>query len=371
MNQSIRVETAQKNKRLVAYFIDFALIAVGTVGFFFLLLNLVIGPMFNYKSHCNNVYETREKYHLNLGKAEEYTRYIEGFQLFFEDETLTTKIVEYTQKFYPEFKPEEGKTSLEIARYAYNVLILDLPVAPTPQEFKSNYYKYTFMPDSTSEYNVYAYGVLINDPPTEKAKANLRDLFSWKMETVNDMLIFTLPEYRESLMYKANVELSSRVLSIGLSVIIFYIVIPCILKNGTTIGSKINRIGFVNNRNGFRMKWYKNIFRTLALFTLPIFGFGLYDKYGTIIFMIFPLFISILMMLFKESGRDLPDVCSRTMSADLDNSLVFGSAGEARLFEKKDENKNISDPDFLKALESVKTFDINEEKKEDKKVIKK
>lgn len=76
-------------------------------------------------------------------------------------------------------------------------------------------------------------------------------------------------------------------------------------------------------------------------------------------------------MLFRESGRDLPDVCSRTMSADLDNSLVFGSAGEARIFEKKEENKNISDPDFLKALESVKSFDINEEKKDDKKVIKK
>ena len=291
--------------------------------------------------------------------------------LFCEDETLNDKIVEYTQKFYPKFEPEKGKTSLEKARYAYNVLILDLPVVPSVQEFKTDYYQYPTMPDSTSEYNVYAYGILIKDPKNEKVKANLRDLFSWKMETVNDMLIFSIPEYRESLMYKANVELSSRVLSIGLSVIIFYIVIPCIFKNGTTIGSKINRIGFVNNRNGFRMKWYKNIFRTLALFTLPIFGFGLYDRYGTIIFMIFPLFISILMMLFKESGRDLPDVCSRTMSADLDNSLVFGSAGEARLFEKKDENKNISDPDFLKALESVKTFDINEEKKDDKKVIKK
>lgn len=366
MSQSIRVETAQKNKRLIAYFIDFAIIAVGTVGFFFLLLYLIIGPMFNYKAHCNNVYETREKYHLNLGKAEYYTRYIEGFQSYFEDETLTDKIVEYAQRFYPEFKPLESKTNIEKARYAYNVLILDLPVTITQSDFKTDYYIYPFIPGSMSEYDLYSYGVMYKDL-NEKVKANLRDFFSWKLETVNDMLIFTNPDYKESLMYKANVELSSRVISIGLSVIVFYIVIPSILKNGVTIGSKIAKVGFVNNKNGYKMGWYKNIFRALALYALPIFGFGLFDRYGTIIFIIFPLFISILMMLFKESGRDLADVCSRTMSVDLETSVLFKSAGEARIYEKKEENQKITDPDFLKALESVQTFDFNEPKKEEKK----
>lgn len=370
MNQSIQVETAQRNKRLLALFFDLLCIAASTVCLFFLLLFVVIGPMFNYKGNCESVFNTREKYHLNLGVAEEYTKYIEGFQLFFEDEVNSDKIIEYTKRYYPAFDPEETRSPLEKVRYAYNVLILDLPVSPTHETYKTSYYQYQFKEHSTSEFDLYQYGVLINPKPSDKAKANLRDFFSWKMETVNDMLPYVIPTYKEALRFKSNVELFSRVIAMALSVIVFAIALPIILKNGVTLGGKLFKVAIVRNKTALRIKWYRNVYRALALFTLPIFGIGLYDRYGTVIFMIFPVFVSILMMLFKESGRDLQDVLSGTIAVDSNNSFFFSSAGEARLFEKKDNYKQVSDPDFLKALESVDSFNVDNEKDNNTKITK-
>ena len=83
MNQSIRVEQAQKSKRLIALAIDLVTIAVSTFALFFLMLYAVIGPMFNYSSRVETIKKDRETYELNLSSKESYDKYEAVIQKFY------------------------------------------------------------------------------------------------------------------------------------------------------------------------------------------------------------------------------------------------------------------------------------------------
>ena len=136
MNQSIRVEKAQKSKRLIALAIDLVIIASSTVALFFLMLYAVIGPMFNYSERVNVVKEYRDEYNLNLKEGEDYLVYEEVVKKFYF-EYFTEDIIHTIETNYPN---EHYETITNI----YNVYVYNLPYNPTPtgDNYKSDLFEY-------------------------------------------------------------------------------------------------------------------------------------------------------------------------------------------------------------------------------------
>ena len=165
-------------------------------------------------------------------------------------------------------------------------------------------------------------------------------------------------DFKEASVYKSNIELSSRVIAVSLSAIVLALIVPLCLKNGQTLGDKIYEIAFVKNENGFKIKPYQTVIRGFALYTLPVLGVAIFDKYSIIALTIFPIFISVLLMLFRQSNRDLPDILSGTLAIDKKNSLIFRSAGEASLYEKKEENQVVEDQEYLDKLKSTEKVEL-------------
>ena len=352
MNQSIVVESAPKNKRLVALLYDVLFIGVSTVALFFLLLYAIIGPIFSYQDNCNTYVQYREQYQLNYGNDRTYEEYDAVIKKYYF-EYFPTQIYEDVEKEYPGQYKSIG--------HIYNVTVLNLPMKPSASggEYKSDLFEYQISENGE---------VLINEPGIKRKDKEggsnyakyIRSHMSYQYsDKLPGLLNKYVPAYQNANRIKHNVEYASRVTSVSISVIVFAIVLPIVLKNGQTLGCKLNGIGYVNYKNKTRMQWYKNIFRALVLYTLPVVGFGMFNRYGIIIFMVAPIFASILLMLFKESGNDLQDSITRTYAVDIDNSLIFGSLGEASLYAKDPDHQKVEDEDYLKALESVETFDLS------------
>ena len=352
MNQSIRVEKALKSKRLIALAIDLLIIAVSTFGLFIVILYAVIGQMFNYNERTATVQTYQTNYELTLNEGEDYTKYEAVIQKFYF-EYFTSDIINTLETYYP----NEHYSSIT---HIYNVYVLNLPLNPEPtgDNYKSDLFEYQ-IDKNTGAVLVDEVGVRRSDSSGAAYERYLKELMYSKYSKLEGFLYDYNATYKEAKVYKTNIELSSRTVASGLSVIIFIIIVPLCLKNGQTLGDRIEGIAYATAKGGFKIKPYHTIFRALGLYTLPIIGFAIADKYSIISLTIFPIFVSVLLLLFRSSERDLRDLVSGTIAIDRENSLLFKSAGEARLYEKKEENQIIEDEEYLKRLQSVSKFDLN------------
>lgn len=363
MNKSVRVEPAMRSQRLLAFGFDLLTIIVSTALLFFLSLYAIIGPIFGYQDKCNFLVSKDQEYDLTISDSYDYEACEKVIQKFYFD-YFPIEIENDIHRLYP-------KETYQSIVHIYNVFVLNLPLNPTPEgdKYKGDLFQYQI-----SEEGV----VLVNEIGIKRPEMSgmnyensLRQLFYNKYSGLSTMLVNYLPSYHEAYSLKSNLELGCRIGSASLSVLIFSLLLPLIFKNGQTLGFKLEHIALVNSKNGFKIPFYKNIIRMFVLYTLPVFGFALNNRYGFVIFIIFPLFISALLMLFRESGSDLADIFARTTAVDIDNSLLFSSAGEASLYEKNPEHQNVEDKEYLEALESIEEFDLSvsrdESLKKDKK----
>lgn len=351
MNKSIRVEPALKSRRLLSFLIDLGAMVASTFLLFLLFLYAIVGPIMGYQGKCEYMSEKNSQYNLNIPNGHVYTEYKDVLQKFYL-EYFPTEIENNIKELYP----EENYQSIT---HIYNVFVLNLPLNPTPEgdKFKGDLFQYQLSEDGVVLVN--EIGINRPDMSGLNYENNLRDMLYGKYNKLNEMLARYSPQYQEAYFTKKNAEFISRVTAASISVIVFALVLPLIFKNGQTLGNKAEHIGIVNSKTGFRMPAYKNIFRMLVLYLIPVFGVSLNNRYGYIIFVIFPLFISLLLMLFKESGSDLADIITRTMAIDMDNSIIFGSPGEAMVYEKNPDNQVIEDKEYIEALESVEEFDLS------------
>ena len=351
MNQSIRVEKAQKSKRLIALAIDLIIMAISTVALFFVMLYGVIGPMFNYKDRVNLVKEYRDQYELNYQEGEEYEVY-EAVVKKFYFEYFTDDIIKTIETNYPN-EHYESITNI------YNVYVYNLPYAPTPtgDNYKSDLFEYQ-IDKETGVVLKNVLGVKRSDLSGKAYERYLKELMFSKYNQLGGFLIDYKPEYKEAVTYKNNIELSSRTVAAGLSIIIFATIIPLCLKNAQMLGDKIEDVAYVTDKGGFKIKPYHTILRGSLFYLLPLIGVALLNKYSVIALIIFPIFITCLLILFRNTERDLRDLMSGTLAVDKKNSLIFKSAGEARLYEKKEENQVIEDKEYLERLQNASKVEL-------------
>ena len=351
MNQSIRVEKAQKSKRLIALAIDLVILSISTVALFFVMLYGVIGPMFSYKDRVNVVKQYRDDYQLTLKEGEEYNVYEDVVKKFYF-EYFTDDIIDTINRVYPN---EHYDSITQI----YNVYVYNLPYSPTPtgDNYKSDLFEYQ-IDKETGEVLVNELGVKRSDLSGQVYERYLRELMFSKYNQLDGFLIDYVPQYKEARTYKNNIELSARTVAAGLSVIVFSVIIPLCYKNGQTIGDKIEDVAYVIDNGGFKIKPYHTLLRGTLFYILPIIGVAILDKYPIVSLIIFPIFISVLLLLFRNTERDLRDVLSGTLAVDKKNSLIFKSAGEARLYEKKEENQVVEDVEYLERLQSTRKVEL-------------
>ncbi|MCR4880133.1 MAG: RDD family protein, partial [Bacilli bacterium] len=202
-------------------------------------------------------------------------------------------------------------------------------------------------------------GVKRSDMGGSAYERYLKELMYSKYSKLEGFLIDYNATYKDAYTYKNNIELAARAVAIGLSVIIFATIIPLINKNAQTLGDKYMDIAYVKNKGGFKIKPYHTIFRGISLYyILPIIGVTIADKYAIISLVVFPLFVSTLLLLFRQSERDLRDLTSGTIAVLKGDSLFFKSAGEASLYEKKEENQIVEDQEYLEKLQNAAKVEL-------------
>ena len=363
MDKQILVEPAEKNKRLLSILVDLVMLVAASFALYFLSFYLVLSPITNYKEKENRYNEIREQYQITYSSGKEYTVYQDVLYKFYTEyypEEIEAKLKEYF--------PEE---SYESSVHMYNVFILNLETHPRVSDgsYRSEYFQYQL--DEVGNCLLNERGVLRNDRTSEAILKKVSQNMYNKYVELEGVLKTYNTEYRSIVNDINNAKLISRAIAVGLSVTIFAVIVPLCLKNGRTLGNKFFEIVIVNYKDGFKIKNYKVLIRALAQYGLPIVGVLVANHYAIISLVVFPLFISTILILFTNRECDLADFFSSTAAVDKRSSLVFGSAGEASLYHKKEENQVVEDPEYLEKLSSAEplnlsTPDTKVTKKEDK-----
>ena len=149
----------------------------------------------------------------------------------------------------------------------------------------------------------------------------------------------------------------SRTVAFIIPYIAFYIVIPLVSKNGSTLFEAKFNIGRVERKNGFRVKKFQTLIRYLVAFIIPFVGFYYFNLYSVILLTIAPLFLNILVMIINKNNYDLSDLICYTEGVDVSNSLIFKDPKEEYIYYKN--NKNIySDEEYVNALSNIDKIDL-------------
>lgn len=134
-------------------------------------------------------------------------------------------------------------------------------------------------------------------------------IYSKALNDLQTSDLFLIP-YR----YVSNVQNWSRNISIGISLIIVYLLPTLITKKGQTVGKIIFKLS-IANQEGFAVKKSQIIVRFLAFSVINI-------LLGIISYMLVPL-VSFTFMIFSKRNSALHDYCAVTMVVDDKTSVIY------------------------------------------------
>jgi len=114
------------------------------------------------------------------------------------------------------------------------------------------------------------------------------------------------------------------VISTAVSLLIFYLLIPMLFKDGKTLGKKVFGLALVN-KAGYKVSKLQIFIRFLAFAVIEVFG-SVYTLMGTIL-------ISYTIMIFGKKNMSLHDFLASTRVIDAKHSVLFKNADEAAKYE--------------------------------------
>ena len=341
MNKEVLIEKPSMGSRFLSYFLDIVVTMLSSVILYFAVLYGVFGLGLNYISNNNLISETREEYNLNIPYDTDYKPYEKVIkEIYFDD---------FAKEIQHDFNKDGSNYSIE---YIYNVLVLNLPEEPNANTYSNGLFKYKQNEDGS--FNLNEIGVIENGSG-EYFERNLADLF---YGTYTDLpnLIRKYDESFDNALYENGLyEMISRVTSLAISVIVFYVVIPLLDKNGSTIFENKFKIGYVNNRNYLQIKKWKVPLRALIYFILPLIGMIFYNNYTLVILIIFPIFLNPAAILLNKRNADFYELICSAKACDLVASEIFKTEDELKNFEKQQE---VSDTNYLENLKNADSLKI-------------
>ncbi|MFA5235248.1 MAG: RDD family protein [Bacilli bacterium] len=111
----------------------------------------------------------------------------------------------------------------------------------------------------------------------------------------------------------------------SVTVLIFYLLLPLIFKNGQTLAKKLFNLGVIG-KQGYKLKAWQLLVRFL-MFAAEI-VLSVYTIMGAFL-------ISYTLMIFTKGNRSAHDFVAQTRVVNLKESLIFANAEDAAAYEKK------------------------------------
>lgn len=331
-------------KSVLSQLVNAGLIAALSCLFYFAICYPVMNGT-SYKNAIATRNELRETYSLNKTAGLSYEEYQAPIESFYFDSFPSGIKALYDNG---------GGTAHSIAYY-YNVHVCQLPDAPTPADYKTDYFGYVLNDDGSVNLDVKAdcYASTLN----KRGLKDLSDIYHSAYSKLPDLLLDLSSDYSGAVSLITVSEGSSRLSSIGLSFVIVELLWPLFDKHGGALGEKIWSLGYAS-KNGFRMKKWKIPLRCLLYMALPMLGaYGL-SAYSVTLLWIMPVFFDELFIMFSGNNQSLPDKFLCLLQVDLKESKIYKDEQE-----KNDaESRALSD---YKDKEYVDLLSQTEETKKD------
>ena len=350
MIKSLRVENASTGKRLLTILFDMLSWAIITVAVYFAILYSVMNPIFKYSYNKNYYKQVEAEYGLNLPVGLAYDKYEAVLQHFY--------LIDYPEEIKKEINEHYG-TNYSIV-HIYNVVVLQLPDIPTIDKYQTEFYAYKM--DSEGHFLVDELAVLAEGHSGPVYEKTMRDLFYTSYSRLNTMLASYHHDYGQAIKNINTSELISRSVSISLSFVVLFVIVPLINKHGSTVFEKVYRIGHVNYSSGYSVSKYKIVLEALVNNALVILGLIIFNRYSIILISVLFFFINIVTMLLSHDNRNIGELLFKTLTINIDNSLIFDNRKEEKEYEGSDDNKVVTEEEFLNKLESIKNISSSEEK---------
>lgn len=345
MNKNIRVQEGQINHRLVAFLLDLLTLFATTVALYFILLFCVFSPIFHYSENKNKVEQIEIQYNLNLKDGLAYKEYENVLKDFYFNQ-FPNEIENHINSMY---------TKQYTITHIYNVLVLQLNDSPTYESYNNGLFSYVQASDGTFDPNILAIKMEGNGSTYEK---NMYDVFHGAYQDLPTYLEFFNNDYNALKVKIFTHEAIARSISFGLSILLFYIIIPLSNKNSSTIFDKVYKLGHVNTKDGYLIKKYKVILRPFVYFTIPFIAFAIGNRNSIIIVLIGYLFINFLLLIFSSKNLDIADKLLKISTCSTEESLLFKNEKDEKEFFETEEGKKILDPDYLNKLSNVSSFNL-------------
>lgn len=347
MNKDLKIVHTPSNLKLWSFLADVLSVTIASIALFYIVFYAIVIPFSPYNENETTYRNKMEEYGLTLGDDEDYHTYEEAIQHFYFDY--------FPQEIVDDYSVRYNIPSLTIA-HIYNINVLYLPVTPTVDNYGNDYFEYVQNEDGTFNVDVVAKQVEGSGPNYER---NITDIFYNTYSNLPSMLSSYDSIFHHALYDNAFYSGITRVSVFAGSLMIFYIIIPLTNKYGSTLFEKIFKIAHINNKTGFIAPKYKIVLRPIIYFIIPTVGVYFFSLYAMVIFAITPIFISLVMMLFSKTNRDLVERILVLDTAQIDQSLLFKNQAEENVYERSEEYQTVEDPSYLNRLDNTKAIDLS------------
>ena len=345
-NKSYRISPVPATKKLIAFLCDLLSVIAGYVALFFAILYGVCGTAFNYNTNCDYITDIETKYSLNIGSGKDYQEYESVIKEFFFS-YFDEEIVDFYKEYYNE--------DFSLIRI-YNIQILSLPLDVSSTNYSNGFFEYVQNSQGYYDYNIE--GRIVANNGGDYFKRSLADHYYSKINYLRSLLSYFDSQYNTSVSEKLLTESLVRCVSFGLSVLVFFLIIPLCNKNRQTLFEIKFKVLCANKNDGFLVKPYKTCLRPLTYFLVPFIFITIASNPGFYIFAVFYIFISMLLSLVTQEHRDISDFMLKTITIDLADSLVFRNVEEAEKYYNSDEYVEVEDEEFLNKLSSIESINI-------------
>lgn len=353
MRKELRLQEPNNGKHVLAYVVDLLVVIASTFAFYFIFLYSFYNPVYQYNDYKTDKEAYLTKYSLNAGSNKNYSYYEEKVQEFF--------FVHFKDEIVESYKKGGMNFSIE---HIYNFSVLNLPITPSLNVNENAMFVYQVKSDGSFDVDKVAKTKEGSGKTYEK---NLKDIFYNAYTALPSYLESYVQEYQNDCRVLSTIETTNRLISGAISIVIFYIVFPLVSKSGTPIFHKVEKIGFVNKKDGYSVRKWKLLVKPLIMFILPMIGLIGFSKYSIISLIILPFFVDFLLIIFTNNHASLSELILKIECVDRENSLIFTSEEEEEIYAKAE----VHDLEYLEKLENIasisdKAID-DKEKKGDRK----
>lgn len=342
MDKSLKINPPNFSHRLFAFLLDITSTSIATLILYFVILYAIYIPFFGYSQKKNIIDQYETSYNLRMAYGESYDKYEDVCKKF------------YLSDFKEDILKDYNKDNLNYSIvHIYNINVLNLPNNPTPSNYSTSYFHYVV--NSDGSYDVDSLGVQINGSG-DRYEKDLSDLFYTSYEELPIIMRKYVSEYNNAFIENSRYQDEIRLISLGISITIFYLILPLSFKYSETLFEKLFNIGFVDSKNGYKINKIFIFIRPIIYFLLPAIGLYLFTKYSIAILIILPIFIDIMVMILSINKKDLYEKICHVECCDILSSSIYKNEMEEN---KHEMDTTITDQGFLDALNSVASNDKN------------